>query len=73
MSQAFLMTAATDERQRSGETFLSHRQWLAAFDRIRELDLVLDLPPTDHPLRRAGHRFFALQRSSAPTASGATR
>lgn len=70
MSQAFLMAEAADDRQRSGETFLSHPQWLAAFERTNELDLELDLPPTSHLLSQAGHRFFALRRNDAPTRRG---
>lgn len=66
ISQAFLMTAATDDRQRSGDTFLSYPQWLAAFDRTAGLELVLDLPPSGHPLTEAGHKFFALKWNDTP-------
>ncbi|WP_444897395.1 class I SAM-dependent methyltransferase [Microbulbifer sp. SSSA005] len=57
-SQAFMLVDAVDERTDSGATFLSLSQWHNALE-AAGLELALDLPVSEHPLSRQGHRFFA--------------
>ncbi|WP_445361800.1 class I SAM-dependent methyltransferase [Microbulbifer sp. EKSA005] len=57
-SQAFMLVDAVDERTDTGATFLSLSQWHNAMD-AAGLQLVMDLPVSEHPLSRQGHRFFA--------------
>ncbi|WKX69037.1 bifunctional Gfo/Idh/MocA family oxidoreductase/class I SAM-dependent methyltransferase [Streptomyces sp. XD-27] len=64
-SQAFMMTAPEDARQRTGTTFLSRGQWLEALAGAGVENVVV-LPGEDHPLAPLGQRLFTGRKAAGP-------
>jgi pyochelin synthetase len=61
ISQAFMMTAAEDDRRRTRTTFLSREQWLAVLERAG-VPCWLTAPAEQHPLAELGQRLFVARR-----------